>query len=423
MSTAARAHPSSAPRSSIPWCANPLVEWLLTEGWNLPEPLLLVERLGTRLVQAGIPVWRIRVTIRTLHPQVAGIVYTWRGNRERAEIFEVSHDILQTAQYLRSPLAAIFKDRAGGIRRRLDIADPRLDYPILEELRAEGATDYVAMPLLFSDGKINAITFAADRPGGFATAELKRIYEMLPVLARLLEVHAMRHTAKTLLDTYLGKQSGERVLNGLIKRGDGENIRAVIWLSDLRDSTELADTLSREDFLGLLNDFLERMAGAVMDHGGTVLKFIGDAVLAIFPIEGNPSARAAGGEAEGPCGAALVAARDALARMQVLNGERRKRDQPALRFGLALHLGEVMYGNVGAPDRLEFTVIGAAANETARLERLCKTLDRPILVSAEFARNLPEDWISLGYHRLRGVSARQEVFTLTGGETGQPGGA
>ncbi len=424
MATTAEPKRPRAYDSGIPWCANPFVEWLLTEGWSITDSTELVERLAKRLVAAGFPLWRLVCLIRTLHPQVIGTRYMWRRDPGVANLrykeYSPSHGVLQTSQYVDSPIAAILDGAAAGIRRRLDIPGVKLDFPILKELCTEGGTDYVAMPLVFSDGQINAITVTADRPGGFTSRELEQLYQMLPVLARLLEVHTMRRTAKTLLDTYLGRHTGERVFNGLIKRGDGEDIHAAIWFCDLRDSTRLADSMSREAFLAILNDFFDCTAGAVLDHGGEVLRFIGDAALAIFPTCKVSRAVERGCcETEAACHAALAAVADAQARMQTLNRLRAQKGEPPLRFGLGLHMGDVMYGNIGVPGRLEFTVIGAAANEAARLEGLCKSLNKSILISAEFEHCIPGELVSLGRHELRGVSTPREVFTLRDG--GKPG--
>jgi adenylate cyclase len=396
------------------------VEWLLTEGWRINDPTELVEQLAKRLVDSGFPVSRLVFFIRTSHPQLIGTRYMWRRDSSvtklRYKEYSPPHSVLQTSQYLESPLVAIFEGTAEVIRRRLDLPDARLDFPILKELHAEGNTDYVAVPLVFSDGQINAITFAADRPGGFNMPELELLYQMLPVLARLMEVHALRRTAKTLLNTYLGRHAGERVLKGLINRGDGEDIHAAIWFCDLRDSTRMAEAMSREAFLAILNDFFDCMAGAVLDHGGEVLRFIGDAALAIFPTGKVSSAVERGCcETQAACHAALAAVVDAQARMQALNRRRTQKGEPPLHFGLGLHMGDVMYGNIGVPGRLEFTVIGAAANEAARLEGLCKPLNRSVLISGEFEHCIPGDLLSLGSHSLRGVSAPQEIFTLHDG--------
>lgn len=222
-----------------------------------------------------------------------------------------------------------------------------------------------------------------------------------------------REPIRELLYTYLGRRTGERVLTGQVRRGDAEKIHAVIWFCDLRDSTRLSESMPLEDFFALLNNFFECTAGAVIDHGGEILSYIGDAALAIFPIAGpdKPFDQACTPE-EGACAAALAAARDALARVEALNLERRERGEEALRFGIAVHAGDVMYGNIGVPGRLEFTVIGAATNEASRLAGLCKSLGQAVLVSSRFPGCFPGELISLGRHSLQGIDEPQEVFGL-----------
>ena len=395
------------------WCANPIIEWLLTEAWSIAQPGELIAAFGARLVTEGVPLMRLMCFIRTLHPQVIGTRYEWRRERGTTEEFEPPHHVTESRQYTESPMAALFEDGAAAIRRRLD-AGAEIDYPILAELAAEGITDYVALPLIFSDGTINAITFSADRAGGFHTAELEVVYDSIAVLARLIETHTLRRTARTLVETYVGRQAGSRVLDGLVKLGDGERIHAVIWFCDLRDSTALAETLPMEEFLGLLNDFFACMAGAVMDHGGEVLRFIGDAALAIFAIDGadHPLGQACT-PLEGTCMRSLDAARDARARLERVNLKRQGRGQEPIGYGLALHVGDVMYGNIGVPERLEFTVIGSAANEAARIEGLSRELGHDILISSEFERCFGNQIVSLGHHQLRGVGQAQEIFTLS----------
>ncbi len=389
-------------------------EWLLADGAEIPTVKELIEQLSARLIDDGFPIFRLLILIRTLHPQVIGIRYEWRRDRGTVTEQLPPHGILRNSQYLDSPMSTIFDGDVQGIRRRLDTPDPRLDYPILRELLAEGATDYVAMPLTFTDGKVNAVTIASDRQGGFSDEQLKQFYDMLPVLSLLLEIHSNRRTTRTLLETYLGKHTGNMVLDGMVKRGDGESIHAVIWFCDLRDSTHLAETLSLDSFLGILNDFFDCMAGAVLDHGGEVLRFVGDAALAIFPIGGTSKLlEEACTPSEGACKRALDAARDARQRIDALNKRRQEAGDPPIRYGLALHVGDVLYGNIGVPQRLEFTVIGKAANEAARLEGMCKELEEPILISSAFPRCFPGEMRSLGTHSLRGVSEPQEVFALT----------
>ena len=393
------------PRDKTPEKTNPFVGWLIGDAWRAQSAPDLVARLAAAMVAAEFPLWRLRLLIRTLNPQLFGLTYTWQRDREEISEFEATHAGIQTSQYLDSPYAPIFNGE-GGIRRRLDVPNPTLDFPILVDLVGEDATDYVAMPVCFSDGQINIITLVSDRPGGFSTEELGQLHEVLPALGRLVEVHAQRLSSMTLLRTYLGRNAGERVMNGLVKRGDGEDLHAVIWFSDLRDSTGLAESLSRADYLATLNQYFDCVAGAVIEAGGEVLKFIGDAVLAIFAIDDirSPNPKA--------CRQALAAARAAQGRMEAVNRDRLGRGERPLAFGIGLHRGDLTYGNIGTERRLDFTVIGSAVNEAARIEALCKTLDQPVLISAALASSAPGELISLGRHSLRGVGAQQEIFAL-----------
>lgn len=380
--------------------ANPLADWLVRDAWRAASIDALVEGLAHELLALGTSVARMNLIVRTLHPQVAGTLHLWRRAAGRVERIDLSHAGSQEERFLASPFIHIFEGR-GGVRRPLEDAGALLDYPILAELRSAGASDYVAMPLAFADGQIHALTLATDRPGGFATAHLGLVHEVLPLFARLVEGHALRRTARTLLDTYLGVGTGGRVLEGRIRRGDGEVIPAVVWWADLRGSTALAERLPREAYLEILNRFFECTAGAAIDWNGEVLKFIGDAVLAIFPVLADGLAP----------GQALQAAREALARIRRANAERAA-GAPELAAALALHLGEVNYGNVGVEGRLDFTVTGPAVNQVARLEQISKQSGKSIVASASFARLVPGEMVSLGAHVLRGVPAPLEVFTL-----------
>lgn len=402
----------AAPDVKDAMAGNPLVPWLLRTAADSKDPANLVRDLALQMRAAGISVGRLWLFMRTLHPESVSTRYGWRLGEPEMDIMAAPHEILESEAYIRSPLYPIFQG-AGGVRRRLDIENPVLDFPILEELHEEGMTDYVAMPLMFSDGRISALTLASDRAGGFSTQSLGHLYEILPVFGRLVEVHAQRQNALNVLNTYLGRQTGERVLQGLIKRGDGEPVHAVIWFCDLRDSTALADSMSQQDFLALLNQFLECMAGAVLDQGGEVLRFIGDAVLAIFPI-GHPDQKRAGGceKTRSACKAAVAAVIDARRRVAEVNAQRTATGRTPLGWGVGLHLGDVTYGNIGTPSRLEFTVIGAAANEAARIESMCKTLGYPVLISDAFAEHCESRLESVGRQRLKGVNKRMALYTL-----------
>jgi adenylate cyclase len=249
------------------------------------------------------------------------------------------------------------------------------------------------------------VSWATSDPAGFSDAHIAEIVALLPALAACMETRSLRGMLKGLLSIYLGHQAGSRVLAGTIRRGEGEVIAAAIWLCDLRDFTMLSETLPSADVIRLLDDYFEIMAGPVADHGGEVLKFIGDAMLAIFPIQDDL-------DRDRACRTALTAAEEALTRLAKANAERRARGDIEINLGLALHTGSVMYGNIGAPDRLDFTVIGPAVNLTARIAGLCRPMKRQLLASARFASPCGSELVSLGLHAMRGLSEAQEVFGL-----------
>ncbi|HVJ24897.1 MAG TPA: adenylate/guanylate cyclase domain-containing protein [Burkholderiales bacterium] len=374
-----------------------MVDWLDNGAppARLPQAVLL--QFCHRLDALGVPLYRAGVFVRTLHPNVLGRAFIWQADRDAVAITEAAHEMLESEVFLKSPIHRVFTEHAE-IRRRL--ADPGcpLDFPILEDLVKEGVSDFLAMPLRFLNGEVHAATFATRTPGGFDEPQLAALRRVLPPFTRVAEIYGNMRKAQNILDAYLGPNAGAKVLAGQSKRGDGEDIHAVIWFCDLRDSTPLADSMTRREFLALLNDYFECVLGPVQERKGEVLRFIGDAALAIFPVGERPA------EA---CARALEAAREALERMEKLN---KNRDRP-LRFGIGLHLGELTYGNIGTPTRIEFTVIGAAANEAARIEGLCKVLKVDVAVSDNVARHVPGRLRSLGKHRLRGVGEPVEVFT------------
>lgn len=379
---------------------NPLANWLLKDAWKAANSAELAQQFFTFVRDAGCPVDRSTVIIPTLHPQIFATVLVWRADTPGIRTVHEPHDILHQPKFADSPFAPIIRG-AGGVRRRLEDADCKLDFPVVRDLRAEGATDYVAMPFRFSDGQINVVSMTSFAAGGFGTAHLGQIYEVLPMLGRMFEVHAQRRTATALLETYLGRHTGERVLKGLVKHGDGEHIHAVIWFCDFRDSTPLAKSMGRRAYLRHLNRFFFCMAGAVLESEGEVLRYIGDAVLAIFPIQEDA------GQA---CERAIRGARLAAMRIEEMN--RNNPERAPLRYGIGLHVGNVTYGNIGVPERLEFTVIGAAANEAARVESMTKELKRPVLTSAAFAAAYQGSLVSLGRHALKGLEGEHELFTL-----------
>ena len=376
----------------------PIVDWLDAGAPPARSPQEVLLRLCHRLREAGVPLYRVAVFVRTLHPNALGRSFIWSEPRDTVEIGTASNSIQEEEVYLKSPVRVVFTQHVE-VRRRIEPGEGPLDFPILEDLRKEGCTDFLALPMRFIHGDVHGASYVTRQAGGFTDAQMEALRRMMPAFSRVAEIYSWRRTARNILDAYLGEQTGEKVLAGHIKRGDSEDIDAVIWFCDLRDSTPLAAALGRRAFLSLLNEFFECILGPVLEHKGEVLRFIGDAALAIFPVGSSPA------EA---CRRAAAAAQASIARMNELNGKRAK----PLGFGIALHRGKVTYGNIGTPTRIEFTVVGAAANEAARIEALCKTLGAPLL-SERVARHIPGAR-SLGRHELRGVPQPLEIFTLTG---------
>ncbi len=378
--------------------------WLELAGRNSPDIAGLLAEVAPLLRCDGVPVERVTIMLRTLHPRIAAQAYIWRGPEEGVKVYEAGHAMLSNEAFLNSPIQRIYQGWPGVRRRLADRSCPR-DFPILADLDEAGMTDYLALPLPFSDGARYTVSFATRAEGGFTDAQLQRLSALAPTLALVVEVFSVRGISRNLMHTYLGRKTGERVLNGAIQRGSIEGMEAAIWYSDLRDFTALADRLPAAELLELLNDHFEHVVSAVHDQGGEVLKFMGDGTLAIFPIADFADAEAA-------CCAAICAAGAALKRTEGHNNERNQNGQPTIEFGIALHLGWVDYGNVGAPDRLDFTVIGPAVNRAARIAGECRRLIKPVLTSAAFADAVPRRLAEIGTHRLKGVAEPQALHTL-----------
>jgi adenylate cyclase len=371
----------------------------MVDARKLADPNAFLEGFAHELRAAGVDVARITTGVPILHPQIFSFSGLWelgKGTTER--LYRSGPGFSATMS--NSPIRIAY-DGGGPVRCDLSAPPVEGEFAILDELRRDGFTDYIVYAVPFADGSHKALSFATRRGSGFADGERALFESMIPAVAFNLEVQALRRTARTLLDTYVGQQSGGRVLEGQIKRGSGETIRAVIWLCDLRGFTSLSETLSRDLLIDLLNAYFGPMCNAVTGHGGEVLKFIGDAMLAIFPI---------GADAAKTCAAALVAAGRVGAALVGENERRHAAGLPRIDYGLALHLGDVMYGNIGSDTRLDFTVIGPAVNLTARIESLCRQLGRQLLLSSDFVRTGGIDAQSLGSFSLKGVGADQEIF-------------
>ena len=361
------------------------------------------------LVDAGLPLLRAHLTLKTLHPLLDSVDLTWiRGQGlelNRRTYTETPRDV-----WLRSPLYWMLTNEQRELRQILSNGDGAQRFPIFHEFRELGATDYLALLTPFGDPSTAfqrrdgiLTSWLCDAPDGFSPdhiAALKHVQGYIGVVAKLSKYE---HTARNVVAAYLGENAGNRVLEGQIRLGDVEHIPAVIWYSDLRDSTAMAERMPVEIFLQAVNAYFECAAGAVLAHDGEVLRFIGDAVLAVFPItHDKPPTQAAE--------QAFAAAREAIQRLALLNQTRADDELEPLAFGLGLHVGEVLYGNIGVPSRIEFSVIGSAANEVCRLESLTKDVGETVLVSRAFKDVLDVQWRALGAYRVKGVGARMEVF-------------
>jgi adenylate cyclase len=386
-----------------------LADWLMVQALGDGQVEAVAEGCFRRLSAAGIPLQRAHVAFRTLHPLFDAMGLNWTPDQGLA-VWTFQRDESGSGPWLRSPPHHLIKTGTPFLRRRLTGPKAVLDFPVLEEFRDQGATDYLVYLVVFDREMGTGIwgSWTTDRPSGFSDAEIRALQRIQQRFAVALKVTIKDQIARNVVATYLGTHAGGRVLSGQIQRGDGETIHAAIWYSDLRDSTSLAGAMAQEAFLELLNGYFECTAGAVLAHGGEVLLLIGDAVLAIFPAHHRD------GNEVRACEAALAAAREARQRLDRLNEVRTGSGLGPLDFGVGLHLGEVVFGNIGVPERLQFTVVGPAANEVARLEDLTKDLDRPVLASLEFTERVALEWTSLGTHTLRGVEGPREVFVPPG---------
>jgi adenylate cyclase len=376
--------------------------WILREGPHIDSEVELFDELCWRLVGDGVPLWRATLHMGTLHPEIRGIGTRWLRERKIIEEYRILQGSEATDEYLRSPIRAT-TERGTPFRRRL--AEDAPEYPLLSKIRQAGATDYFALALNRTFRRFPVVTWATDRPGGFNDADIAALEEVNPALAAIVETRAVRRITENLLDTYLGPQAGRRVLAGQIQRAQGEQLRAVIMMTDMRGFTALSDRLPGEEVIELLDDYFDAIVTPVEARKGETLKFMGDGVLSIFPAADDDDFSEASMQA-------LEAALEGLERLGIVNRRRREADRTEVRIGIGLHLGEVIFGNVGAADRLDFTVIGPAVNLASRIEGLTKRLLRPILVSSAFARVCPRPLVSLGFHPVRGLFEPEEVFGL-----------
>jgi adenylate cyclase len=382
-----------------------VVHWLTSETRDERFIDNIFAELCMRLQRAGIPVKRASLHLLIQHPQWLGARVLWADGMREATITRIDYDVRQRSEYIGSPVEEI-QGGATEIRENLE-GDPASGrkHRIYDDLRSKGLTDYVAWPMHHTLGKRHAVAFSTDRPGGFDEAHVAGLSGLLPTLALVSEIRLKNRLARTLLETYVGSHAGELILAGATRRGSGTTVRAAILICDLRDFTRISDSWPRDDVISLLNDYFDAISEPIARHGGEILKFMGDGLLAIFPLS-QPSA----------CADLLNAVTEARQAMAALNERNRESGAEPLNFGIGVHVGDVMYGNIGSRARLDFTVIGPAVNMASRLEALTKQLGRPVLLSRAFADLVAGDFDleRVGEYPVRGFSDPIELFAYHG---------
>ncbi len=399
-------------------------EWLVERGLRGLPLDEQVDGFCRRVVDAGFPARRFNMSLGTLHPRHGARSYVWRPSGLETEEFARRRTEEQMQGYYASPIYYLRRTGDAEFRRRLDTSVP-FDFPVLAELREAGMTDYAARIVRFDaesktegSGALDVLdrrdvlqgiffSCATDAPGGFDDGHLAQISDVLPYLALAVKSRSMFDVANTLLETYLGADAGQRVLTGEIDRHSVTSIQAVIWLCDLRGFSAVANRVGRDDLVEILDTYLELMARPVLDNKGQILKFMGDGFLATFDLSRR--------DRRDVCVDAVKAASQLMNTFPQLNAERRAAGKSTLDFGVGMHLGEVVYGNIGAAERLDFTVVGTAVNEASRIEGMCRPLQRKVLMSNTFyeaAETCHGRMISLGFHALRGIREPRELFTI-----------
>jgi adenylate cyclase len=379
-----------------------IADWLIDGARSASSAEAFLAEFCERLRNCGFPIWRVGVFILTLHPQVMGQRFLWRPDQP-VEVTYGSHETFETEEFRRSPVRYAVDNRVS-LRRKLEDDSCPVDIALLGELKAQGITDYLVMPLFFADGTIHAASFSTRESGGFADSQIAALTQLSAPLARVAEAQALQRKASVLLETYVGPHAAARVLAGQIRRGDATSINAAIWLSDMRGFTQLADLVPPRTLVGALNRYFDCQVPAILKHGGEVLKYMGDGLLAIFEISKH------GNNEHAVCDAALNAAREA--RSAVAAASALPDGNFDLKFGLALHLGEVLYGNIGSENRLDFTCIGPAVNLAARIEKLTGELGRTVLASGAFANHCEDEFAPVGTFVLRGFGTARTIFGL-----------
>lgn len=365
----------------------------------------LVRGACERISAAGVPIARVHLSFAMLHPLYDALGFTWRP-QSGLTIQGYRHDAGSPETFLLSPYYALLSNNLSHLRRHI-LLDGDAEFPVFEDLRKEGMTDYLAFLQPFGDKSVQGMmgSWSTRAKDGFTDPMIEALLHIQNHLAVAAKMAVLDKLSNNMLTTYLGGDAGKRVLNGQIRRGDGETIRAALVMGDMRHSTMLAEKEGRQVYIDTLNDFFEAIATPFNRHGGQILSFLGDGFIAVYPCDRHrePSQEA--------CRAAMSAVRQAQTRVEELNQRRQKNKQSWIHYGIGLHVGNVMFGNVGLEERLTFSAFGSAVNEVARLQLLSKKFDSEVIASQAFVNYSGGDWTTLGQEKLRGV--RQKVTILS----------
>ncbi|MDS7595045.1 adenylate/guanylate cyclase domain-containing protein [Agrobacterium tumefaciens] len=400
---------SIPPENLWPAEKNEILDWLITgtKDQRFIDEIFLT--MCERLRNSGVSVARAVLAFQVRHPQWLGARILWTPGIPSADIETYGYGSENSPEYIHSPISEIHRG-ADEVRQRLNKGVRNgAGYAIYDDLIADGMTDYCAWPIEHTFGKRHVASFASDRPGGFSEAEVATLKNLIPALALVSEIRIKNRMARTLLETYVGPHAGEKILDGATTRGSGTTVGAAILICDLRNFTHISDLWPRDDVIELLNGYFDAMCDPIEEFGGEILKFMGDGLLAIFPLS-NPEA----------CHNLLKAIEKAQISLTALNEINRQKGHESLGYGIGVHVGDVMYGNIGSKTRLDFTVIGPAVNIASRLESLTKDTGRPVLFSREFVQTAGcvGELENLGPWLLRGLETPVEVYALPDRQAG-----
>ena len=387
-----------------------ITSWLLDQGEQVTGLRELTQALCAQWLQAGFAVDRVNLGVFALHPEMAGYAVVWEPELDEAIEIAVRREDMDTPMYLNSPIHWLV-ERGGSFVADLRRPEERARFAVFEEFFERGFEAYFGERIDYGDGGVAVLSVCSRRADRFDTAQVEGLRAVFPALKLFIHLVETRRLAETVLETYLGPDTSKRVLSGQILRGQGESIEAALWLCDLRGFTQLTSSLSSAELIQVMNDYFDAMAEAVWSHGGEILKFMGDAMLVVFRIDDQRSAQDA-------CWQAVAAGTTALDDLKRLSSQRKAQGFAPLSAGIAVHLGKVVYGNIGASRRLDFTVMGHAVNVVARLQTLTAKLDRPLLLSAAVAELVGGDLEPMGAFPIKGVREPLVVYTATPSESG-----